>query len=282
MAETALQRLLGLTPFPEPPLIKLRYPVVMMHGFGMVAALRRNGHLYDFAMDLRSRGVLAFAPNVPPYNPVPVRAAIWKDRLQQILERTGAEKVNLIAHSMGGLDARFLISREGFNDRVASLVTVATPHHGSAIASFLLDQPDRLRIWLADLANWLGTNTMREVEADFLTTVTDLAPAYMQDTFNRTVLDAPDVRYWSFAARAGKGTGMGISPFLRPLNAILYGREGINDGFVSVESARWGECLGILDADHAQQLGIQFPSRNSFDAFALYRQIAEMLSEKGL
>ena len=47
MSESAIQRLLGLDPFPQPPLIRLRYPVVLMHGFGMIGALRRNGHLHD-------------------------------------------------------------------------------------------------------------------------------------------------------------------------------------------------------------------------------------------
>ncbi|MEZ4701927.1 MAG: alpha/beta fold hydrolase [Rhodothermales bacterium] len=281
MAESALQRILGLEPFPEPPLIRLRYPVVMMHGFGMVAALRRNGHMYDFAMDLRARGIWAFAPNVPPYNPVPVRAGIWKERLQHILHQTGAEKVNLIAHSMGGLDARYLISREGFHDRVASLVTISTPHHGSSIASFLLDQPDRLRVWLADLANWLGSTAMREVNADFMNTVSELTPAYIKETFNPATPDDPGVRYWSYSAKAGKGTDHSMSPFLRPLNLILHGREGVNDGFVSVESAMWGESLGVIEADHAQQLGIQFPTLNGFDAYGLYRTIAAMLREEG-
>jgi triacylglycerol lipase len=281
MTETALQRLLGLEPFPEPPLIRLRYPVVFMHGFGMAAALRRHGHLYEFAMDLRARGVWAFAPNVPPYNPVPVRTGIWRERMERVLEATGSEKLNLIAHSMGGLDARYLISREGFHDRIASLITISSPHHGSSIASFLLDQPDRLRAWLTDLANWLGTTAMPEVDADFLNTVTELTPAYMAERFNPNVPDHPDVRYWSFSASAGKGTGRGISPFLRPLNVILHNREGINDGFVSVRSAMWGEYLGPIEADHAQQLGLQFPSRDAFDALGFYRRLAAMLRDAG-
>ena len=252
MSESAIQRLLGLEPFPQPPIIRLQYPVVLMHGFGMIAALRRNGHLHDQAMFLRERGVIAYAPNVPPYNPVPVRASIWQQRIEHVLEETGTEKVNLIAHSMGGLDARYLISSLGFGDRVASLISIASPHHGSSIASFLLEQPDKLREWLSEVANWMGTRIMQDVEADFLKTVTILTPEYICNEFNPSIPDHPGVRYWSYSARAGKGTDIGISPFLRPLNYILYNREGHNDGFVSVESAKWGDYCGILEADHAQ------------------------------
>ena len=127
---------MGLDPFPQPAIIRVNYPIVLMHGFGTVGSIWRNGHMHDLAMQLRSHGVIAYAPNVPPYSPVPERAAIWQQRLEHVLAETGAEKVNIIAHSMGGLDARYLISVNRFHKRVASLTTVATPHHGSSIASF--------------------------------------------------------------------------------------------------------------------------------------------------
>ena len=42
--------------------------------------------------------------------------------------------MHLIAHSMGGLDARHMIVREGMAERVASLTTVGTPHNGTPVA----------------------------------------------------------------------------------------------------------------------------------------------------
>ena len=281
MAESAIQRLIALEPFPQPPLIRLRYPLVLMHGFGLFAALRRNGHLHDHALYLRERGVMAYAPNVPPYNPVPDRASIWKQRIEHVLEETGAEKVNLIAHSMGGLDARYLITPLEFGDRIASLTTIASPHHGSSIAAFLLEQPDTLRDWLSELANWMGTQVMREVEADFLKTVTELTPEHVCKEFNPSVPDHPGVKYGSYSACAGKNTNTGISPFLRPLNYILYNREGENDGFVSVESARWGDHHGTIKADHGQQLGLNMVTRNPFDSYGFFKELTLSLADEG-
>src|SRR5688500_19375202 len=48
------------------------------------------------------------------------------------------ERVVILAHSMGGLDARYMISKLGMDDRVAALVTITTPHRGSPYADWCL------------------------------------------------------------------------------------------------------------------------------------------------
>jgi triacylglycerol lipase len=282
IADVALQRLAALEPFPQPPIIRTRYPVVLMHGFGLLGAFRRGGHLHDEAMNLRSHGVLAYAPNVAPYHTVPIRAEMWRVRIQAILDETEAERVNLVAQSMGGLDARYLITTLEMHGSVASLTTVSTPHHGSPIAAFLLDQPERLQAWVTDLCNWMGTNALEGCTADFLTAVSELTHEYVCDQFNPSVPDHPEVRYWSYAGAAGKGTEVPINPFLIPFNNIIYAKEGINDGFVSTDSARWGTFLGTIGADHAREVGIQLVPGGTFRSNDFYCDVARMLSEEGL
>ena len=279
--ESPLRRLVGLDPLPQPPLIRVRYPVVLMHGFGMLAGLRRLGHLHDEAMDLRRHGVLAYARNVAPYNTVAVRAAMWQDRLAHILEETRAERLNLIAQSIGGLDARYLISVLGLHETVATLVTVSTPHRGTTVAEVLLDQPERMRQWGVDFLNWMGANALEDADADAHQALTELSPDHLQNTFNPAVPDHPSVRYWSYAAQAGKGTRTPINPFLKLSNSWIYQREGLNDGLVSVESAQWGHFLGTLDADHGHEVGLQGLTTHSFDSKAFYRSVVEMLAQEG-
>lgn len=280
--ETALQRLSGLEPLPEPPLIRLRYPVVFMHGFGFLASFQRGGHLHGEAMHLRRHGVWAYAPNVAPYHTVATRTEMWEARLGHVLQETAAERLNLVAHSMGGLDARFLISQKGWAERVASLTTVSTPHHGTALADLVMEQPDRLRAWLGGVADWIGATALEGGSSDFLTAVAELRPAHLAEAFNPAAPDAPGVRYFSYAGRAGKGTDAPISPFFRLQNRLLYEREGINDGYVSVESAKWGTFLGTLDADHARQVGLEpLPGARPM-AHDFYRAVARMLAAEGL
>jgi len=279
--ESAWHRMTGLAPFPEPPIIRTHYPVVLMHGFGLMASMRRGGHLHQEAMNLRAHGVLAFAPNVAAYNTVAVRSEMWRRRIETVLEETGAERVNLIAHSMGGLDARYVIARLGLHASVASLVTVSTPHRGSSVASLVLEQPERVRTWLAGIFNWMGTRALEDATSDFLTSVAQLTPEYIGQEFNPHVPDHPDVRYFSYAGVAGKGTDVPIHLFLEVLNRPLLDREGPNDGFVSVESAKWGEFLGTVDADHVQQVGLSFMMRNTFDSNQFYADIVRHLAQEG-
>lgn len=278
---TALQRFTGLEPFPQPSLIATRHPVVLMHGFGIGASLRRGGHLHKQALHLRSRGVRAIAPNVSPYNTVRARTKMWDQRLRHVLQEANADRLSLIAHSMGGLDARYLISRMGWHDHIEVLVTVATPHRGSSVANLILSQPDAVRDWLTDMANWLGSHILEDGTANMREALRELTPGYIEDTFNTEVPDHPDVTYYSFGGQAGEGTTIPVSPIFRYFNTYLHDREGVNDGIVSVRSARWGTYLGTVDADHAQQVGISSRLGAPFDADGFYAAIAQRLANEG-
>lgn len=278
---TALQRITGLEPFPQPSLIPVDAPVVFLHGFGIGASFRRGGHLHKEAMHLRSRGVKAIAPNVSPYNTVRARTVLWHDRLTEVLEATGADRLLLITHSMGGLDARYLISEMGWHEVVDVLVTVSAPHRGSSIASLILDQPDAVRSWLADMADWVGRHVLEDGSANLMQALTELTPEYMKETFNPAVPDHPDVEYWSYGCEAGRGTSIPIDPLFRYFNNYLYEREGLNDGIVSVQSARWGQYLGTVEADHARQVGLSSTLAAPFDSNEFYASIAERFADEG-
>jgi len=278
LTAAALQRIAGLEAFPQPSIIPLQTPVVLMHGFGMGATFRRGGHLHEEAMYLRSRGIRAYAPNVAAYNTVEARSSMWLRRIAPILDETRSERIVIIAHSMGGLDARHLIYHEGLHEVVDVLITVSTPHRGSSIANLVLEQPSVVRKWMMEMADWLGTHALEDATANALQAITQLTPAYLRNSFNPETPDHPDVDYWSFAGHAGKGTDISLDPVLRFLNAYLYEREGPNDGFVSVDSARWGTFCGTVDADHARQVGFQSKLGGAnFDSNGFYATIAERL-----
>jgi triacylglycerol lipase len=280
LTASAIKRIAGLEPFPQPSYHRTQHPIVLMHGFGLLAFLARGGHLHEEAMHLRLHGLAAFAPNITPYHVIPQRAAMWKERIDVIREQTGAEKVNLIAHSMGGLDARYLISKMGMATHVASLTTISSPHRGSSLAQMALKQPERLRELVRSAANWVGENVM-EVEADFAAAVESLTPDAVTDSFNIDVPDVEGVWYSSWAGSAGKGALNSINPIFRPFNAWLYSKEGINDGIVSVASARWGEFRGEIEADHLQQIGIEVLAGSSFSSKDFLLSLAVDLAERG-
>src|SRR5881227_3545825 len=113
---------------------RLRHPVILAHGmlgFDEIAvAGRRHQYFRKIADGLSGLDAKFHTPRVPAAAPVAVRAK----QLRALVHELPSERVNVIAHSMGGLDARYAISRLGLGDRVASLVTIATPHLGTPLA----------------------------------------------------------------------------------------------------------------------------------------------------
>jgi len=251
-----------------------------MHGFGLLTFLAKGGHLHEEAMNLRLRGVQAFAPNISPYHVIPQRAAMWKDRIEHILKACEADTVNLIAHSMGGLDARFLISKLDMAQHISSLTTISTPHRGSSLTHMALKQPEKIRDLVRNAANWLGENVL-ESETDLHAAIESLTPEALNESFNDEVPDVESVYYQSYAGSAGKGKLNSINPIFRPLNSWMYKREGVNDGIVSVSSATWANFRGEIEADHLQQIGIDVLSGSSFSSKTFISELVAELGREG-
>ena len=159
-------------------------------------------------------------------------------RIDEILAETGAEKVNLIAHSKGGLEARMAASSLGAGDRIASITTIATPHRGSKTVDLLFKMPRGL----FNLAAFAVNNWIRVVgdkKPDFLAVCQGFT-TQAAERFNRENPDVPGVFYQSFACVMGH-------PFsdinLSTANFVVNRLEGPNDGLVTVASASWGTYI---------------------------------------
>jgi triacylglycerol lipase len=120
-----------------------RYPVVLVHGICGFEEVRlfgwRRSYFAKVGEHLRMLGVTVHHARLPPLAAVPERAA----RLADFIRAIPAERVNVIAHSMGGLDARYAIAKLGAAERIASLVTIGTPHHGTPLADLVGNGPAR-------------------------------------------------------------------------------------------------------------------------------------------
>jgi triacylglycerol lipase len=144
------------------------------------------------------------------------------------------EPVHIFAHSMGGLDSRYMISRLGMERRVLSLTTLGTPHRGSAFADWSIRRLARL---LKPVFSFLGVPTQ-----GFYDVTTAACKA-----FNAQVLDVAGVRYFSVA---GLHNGSYLTPEWLLSHGIVSREEGPNDGIVSVASATYGESQEIWEGDH--------------------------------
>ena len=247
---------------------RTRYPIVLVHGllgfshmgiedFGAITYFR---HIRPH---LEEHGFRVIVVELGMTDGVAARA----QQLKEWIERSTAGKVNLIAHSMGGLDSRYMIAHLGMSDRVASLTTVATPHRGSSFADWGIENVGSA----APLLKALGVGT----DAFF-----DLTSKAC-DRLNASAPNAPGVRYFSYSGTQRRGDVYGG---LRVSYDIITQREGPNDGLVSQRSARWGEYLGNVDADHLNLVGWRFlwEYKERFDAKKFYLDMARMLQREGL
>ena len=248
-----------------------RHAVVFCHGMLATTMLRMQipedtnyfSHLRPF---LRERGVEALYPNVPATGGVAARAEVLRDLIRHWTD----EPVNIVAHSMGGLDARYAITHLGMAERVASLTTIAAPHHGTAVADwFCLNFRQRVPLLLTLEAFGINVDGFRDCRTDVCR------------NFNERTPDAPRVRYFSYTAAVPSSR---VSPLLRRAWNIMTPVEGPNDGLVSVRSGMWGEVLGTLHADHFAQTPDALFVRpgESFDALGFYSRLIEDLARRGL
>jgi triacylglycerol lipase len=259
-----------LVPRPTRAVLLPRHPIVFCHGMLAYSFLKMQmpehsnyfAPLHDY---FRQRGFRVFFPQVAATGGVVERAR----QLREQIQRWTDEPVNLIAHSMGGLDARYLIANLGMADQVRSLTTICTPHRGSYLADWFSDH-FRERVPLLLALEAFGVN---------LAGFNDLKLEACKE-FNRTTPDMPQVRYFSYG---GEVSPARLTPFLRRGWSLLSAVEGPNDGLVSVASARWGEYLGTILADHFAQTpdAVFLRDGENFDSLGFFSRLVEDLARRG-
>lgn len=300
----------GAAPAPAAAPLGAPYPIVLMHGMGGFGQLSIGPldvtYFKGVVEDLSKNGEAVYVTLAPPYETSEVRAAAVAKQIDAILARTGKAKVNLVAHSQGGLDARVLASPNGlgYGDRIASVTTVATPHRGSRVADAVLG-----------LIQGIPTSVVDQVTSDFLGLVqktayelqTDahlraqlqlLSEAHMKNVFNPKYVDDPNVHYMSYAGRSNLRTGVlscndGVypndpsdvdAPQLSLAATALFLEEGqlkVNDGMVTVESSKWGVFQQCIAADHLKEVGQFGPSAASFDHISFFRKVVARVRSAG-
>ena len=260
---SGLLKRLELKEYPQPKVWSLRHPVLLCHGFGAIGSLVRPSPLHDPCMWMREHGLLAFAPNIVPYAPIEVRARSWTRIITELSQQYSIPKFNVIAHSMGGLDMRYALAHLGIGEKVASLTTIATPHKGTYLADFVHNTPGALSERIGDIVDWFADNVYVKERNDAFGSVEQLTRKYVQEHFNPNTPNPMAIPIFSYSAAVGKGTQNSLNPVFLFQNNLIHEKEGLNDSFVSVESAQWGEHLGTIQLSHLNQINVQVGTREA-------------------
>ena len=243
---------------------QLKFPLVLAHGILGFDEFKvgpfRGQYFRGVAPRLEQLGTKIYAFQVHPTATVASRAAT----LAKALSELDAPRVNIVAHSMGGLDARYVAAKLSMGKRVASIVTVGTPHRGTPLADM------GAGLWLVAPA----TRLLMEKAGFDAHGLIELTTERMS-RFNAEVLNQEETFYGSWLAKA---SFLNLNPMLLPTWQLLRMKSGDNDGLVPVTSQAWGETCGNIDADHWAQVGWAL----GFDAPAFYEAVVDDLIARGL
>lgn len=223
---------------------------------------------------LRQCGATIYLGGQDAYGSIENNAAKLAEVVDQALAQENASRVNIIAHSKGGLEARYLVSSLQYADKVASLTLLAAPNRGATGAETTLTWRG-FRLWARrnDKA-WLKQG---DRNPDTLLATEQLTANYLR-TFNQENPDADGVYYQSWGAHINKDKSDRIMAFS---SWLFYRGKMDNDGLVTPESARWGKYRGTLvNVSHralVDAYGYDFPNfQPTVFHMRLVRELAEM------
>lgn len=260
-----------------------RYPILFVHG-----VFFRDSRLLNYwgriPAALKENGAEIYYGEMQSALSVEDSAKELAQRIEDIVTRTGCGKLNIIAHSKGGLDSRYAISKLGCGKYAASLTTINTPHRGCLFAEYLLGAcKPRLKNFIERVYNKVFY-TLGDDSPDFMAAVKCLTNSYCEQ-FNKEVLDDPDVMYQSYGSKA---TNRRSGHF--PLNfsyPVVKKYDGDNDGLVALSSAPWGERFtplypeGRRGITHADMIDLNRVDIKGFDVREFYVQMVSDLRERG-
>jgi triacylglycerol lipase len=268
----------------ETAVCKTRYPILLVHGI-FFRDWEKFNYWGRIPEALIANGATIFYGMQQSSESVEISAEELKRRIMQVIEETGCEKVNIIAHSKGGLDARYAISRLGMDAYVASLTTVNTPHRGCKFAGRALRMlPDKPVAVVGDQYNKLFMR-LGDKAPDFTAGINELTTEKCAE-LNEIMTDRPGVLYQSVGS-AMSAPGSATMP-LSLVYRIIKLVEGENDGLVSTTSMKWGDYRGTIKVkgkkgvSHADVIDLFRYDIKGFDVLEYYVQLVRELKEKGL
>jgi triacylglycerol lipase len=260
---------------------RTRYPLLMLHGIGF-RDYKYINYWGRIPALLIENGATVYYGHQQAWGTIEDNAKEIKAKLESILEETGCEKVNIIAHSKGGLDARYLISSLHMDAHVATLTTISTPHRGSELIDVLAKLKKstykRISKTIDGYFKKLG-----DTNPNCYTASRQLKPSYLEG-FNRENADAQGVYYQSWAAemKAPTSHSLLMLPF-----AIMKWVSGNNDGLVTTDSAKWGHFRGTFTSrthrgiSHGDLIDLMHQDFEGFNIAEEYVTIVSELKEKG-
>lgn len=263
-----------------------KYPILLVHG----VCFRDNKYLNYWGRiprELERNGAKIYYGNHHSASSIAFCAEELSARIKQILDETGAEKVNIIAHSKGGLDCRYAISKLGMAPYVASFTTINSPHKGCQYADTLLTViPNHVKNKVANTYN-KALRHLGDIDPDFLTAMSNLTATFCTKLAEE--LDDAEEKHGIYRQSIGSIMGSSKSAGF-PLNyfyMIVSDFDGPNDGLVCDKSFEFGEKFTLLTPkgkkgiSHMDIIDLTKRDVPDFDVREFYVELVSDLKNRG-
>lgn len=257
---------------------KTKYPIILVHGIAL-KELRFFKSFGRIGKVLREAGYTVYSARTDGFGSIENNAAQLKTQIEEILTVEQTDKVNIIAHSKGGLDSIHMIKHLGMKDAVASLTTLSTPHRGSSVASKIYSLPRWLTRFIAFWINF-WYKILGDKHPDALTVCQQLQQSPSDDPESFKPIDGVYCQSYSSTMKRSR------DDFLMFIPLFFSRRWGDNatDGLVSVESAKYAEYRGDCieeSLSHSEMVGLSFKKKKRRKVYAFYLTLCRELSERG-
>lgn len=254
---------------------KTRYPIVLCHGmFGFVHLAGVFDYWYGVPEALRAGGAEVYLTQVAPLASSRDRGEALIAQIERIVAISGKPKVNLIGHSQGGIDIRYVAAVRP--DLVASVTTVGGPHFGADLASRLVASSfqggfsgavvDILGNFLGTIIGWLSGNGAHADLVQSLRSLSAEGAAEFNATFNAALPTEPcgsgpevvdGVHYFSWG-----GTSV-LTNILDPTDPVLSAASLVasttSDGLVERCSTHLGRVIrDDYPLNHLDQVNMSY------------------------
>ena len=261
-----------------------KYPILMVHGV-FFRDFRFFNYWGRIPEQLEKNGARVFYGNQQSAASVEISGRELAERIKKVCEEAGCEKVNIIAHSKGGLDCRMAIAKYGAAPYVASLTTINTPHRGCEFADYLLSRiGESHQIRVAGMYE-AALRKAGDPNPNFLAAVNDLTSSAAV-RLNEQMPDPEGIYCQSFGSKLNR-PGSGRFPL--NFSTLLVGHfDGPNDGLVGAKSFCWGQdyhfwtAPGKRGISHGDVIDLNRENIDGFDVRETFVQIVSDLKKKGL
>jgi triacylglycerol lipase len=236
-----------------------QYPIVLAHGIiGFDALFGIYQYWYGIPAALEEGGAEVYVTEVAQFASTEARGEHLLAQIEEIIAITGAEKVNLIGHSQGGLDSRYVAAVRP--DLVASVTTVGTPHAGAEIADFIRDNVEDGSLTetvgryfaerLGDVLAFFAGTRQEQDAIGALETFTSASLVEFNERYPNGVVETPcgdgapevdGIRFYSWGGNRWLTNILDPSTPLFALSSRLYSER--NDGLVGQCSSRFGKVI---------------------------------------